>query len=88
MKDTGSSKTIKSKLKRMGLEITTCDTGFTVWVKEKVKGIKRKSIHWIIDASTIMNDGEIRFGQNNMYNINAEYDEDLNGIVIVDRSSK
>lgn len=48
----------KKDLKR--LEITQNTTGFTIWIKETT-GKKRR--HWLVDASCMKDDGEIRVGK-------------------------
>ena len=47
----------KKDLKR--LEITESPEGFTIWIKE-TGGKKRR--HWLVDASCLKDDGEIRIG--------------------------
>lgn len=48
----------KKDLKR--LEITQSKDGFTIWISETT-GKKRK--HWLVDASCLKDDGEIRIGK-------------------------
>jgi hypothetical protein len=66
------------------IEITTYNSGFTVWVKEKVKIDKKyKTVkHWIVDGSCLMDDGEIRLGENGNWKINAEYNSESKSICI------
>jgi hypothetical protein len=51
-------KMAKKDLKR--LEITESADGFTIWISETT-GKKRK--HWLVDASCLKDDGEIRIGK-------------------------
>lgn len=46
-----------SKKQLESLEITQSPRGFTIWAKETT-GKKRR--HWILDASCLLEDGEIR----------------------------
>lgn len=62
------------------LEIDANETGFTIWVKERMKlgGKTRVVKHWIVDASNLRKDGFIRMGKKNMYKIEARYNETEN----------
>lgn len=66
------------------IEITTYESGFTVWIKEKIKvGNKYRTVkHWVIDGSCLTDDGEIRLGGSTGWKLNAEYDADKKAIYI------
>lgn len=62
------------------LEIDANETGFIIWVKERMKlGSKTRVVrHWIVDASNLRKDGFIRMGSKNMYKIEARYNDSQN----------
>ena len=69
------------------VEITTYETGFTVWVKEKVKCGKKYRImrHWIIDGSCFLEEGSIKIGSSDYWKVSAEYDKRIDSIIITRR---
>ncbi len=71
-----------SKKKLKEITFSTNDEGFTVWITEKMKD-GRILKHWLLDASLIMYDGEIRLGNDDSYRINAVYNKEENTIEIV-----
>lgn len=63
----------KSALKT--IEITLTKNGFTVWITELSTDNKRKNRHWLLDASLLKEDGEIRLGNpRNGYKSTVEID--------------
>ncbi len=73
-----------SKKKLKEIEISVTESGFTLWITERVKGIKRK--HWIIDGSMIKEDGKIRLGAKDLdYRFEAVFDEHENDIILIDK---
>ena len=79
-------KATKKDLK--SIEVTVNDDGgFTVWVVEnkKEKGKNKTIRHWILDGSVIKDEGKIFIGKNDLYAINAEYNEQDRTIDIVRR---
>lgn len=62
------------------LEIDADETGFTIWVKERlvIAGKERIIKHWIIDASNLKKDGCVKMGEKDMYRIEARYNENDN----------
>tara|TARA_R110000796_G_scaffold84997_1_gene184818 strand:+ start:493 stop:753 length:261 start_codon:yes stop_codon:yes gene_type:complete len=77
-------KVSKKDLKNITVEVNK-DGGFTVWVleKKKVNGKTIMSRHWIIDGSTIMEDGIVDLGRNNhIHKVNAKYTKKNNSIKI------
>jgi len=77
-------KIAKKDLKNIEVEVNE-DGGFTVWIteKKKVDGVKRTSRYWLIDGSTLMDDGEISLGHNyHTHKVNARYSKKKNSIKI------
>jgi hypothetical protein len=72
-------KLTKTQLKK--LELETTNEGFTLWINEKVNG--RNVKHWLLDASLIMESGEISLGNLSQYKINIVYKEKSNRLVII-----
>tara|TARA_R110002074_G_scaffold388035_1_gene570440 strand:+ start:91 stop:333 length:243 start_codon:yes stop_codon:yes gene_type:complete len=74
-------KIAKRDLKNIEVDVNE-DGGFTVWIleKKKVKGKMKTMRHWIVDGSSIKEDGEIRLGSNDVWKINAKYSEKDNSI--------
>lgn len=68
----------KSNLKNIKVEQTK--DGFVVWVEDKKQTPKR---YWIIDASEIKIDGQLRLGCKSLdYKIQAHFNESTNLIEI------
>lgn len=67
-----------------GIEIEVTEKGFVVWVKERKK-VKNKMVtinHWVVDASCLREDGLLRFGQKELYKIEARYNENENCVEV------
>jgi hypothetical protein len=66
------------------IEVEITELGFIVWVTEKGKlGSKKEPVtHWILDASLLRKDGEIRLGNPTLYKVNAEYFKKQNTIYV------
>ena len=77
----------KTDINNLTLEINSKDDkGFTLWCIEniKVNGKKRKIKHWIIDASCLSTDGEIRLGGLVPgYKLTAKYNQKNNSIKLI-----
>jgi hypothetical protein len=74
----------KKEIESLHLEIND-NGGFTLWCKEKIKikGKMTEVSHWLIDASCIKDDLQIRLGQYAGWKLSAEYNEAENSIEIV-----
>lgn len=66
----------KKMLSKIQIEQTR--NGFTVWIVEK-EGTR----HWLIDGSTVLQDGVVFLGQTDCWKHSAVYEEDMNEIHIV-----
>lgn len=66
------------------LEIDVNETGFCIWVKERVKiaGKFRTIKHWVIDGSMLKKTGVISMGTKDLYKIEARYDAESNTITV------
>ena len=76
-------KVAKNDLKNIKVEVNK-HGGFTVWVEEDIKenGKIKTCRHWILDASTIKEDGAIRLNSPDIWKINAKFDKTENAIYI------
>lgn len=75
-----NKKLSEKKLKAV-IDIETTETGFVIWATSKNKDGLRVH-HWILDASCLLESGEIHLGDPNIYNLNAVYDGLENKIII------
>lgn len=76
-------KIAKKDLKNIEVDVNE-DGGFTVWITEK-KMVNGKIVtfkHWIVEGSCIKEDGKIRLGSNNIWKINAKYNEKDNSLYV------
>ena len=73
----------KKDLKNIKIDAT--DEGFVVWITErkKINGKMKTLMHWIVDASLLKEDGQMRLGCHNMWNLSAEYDEKENTVYVI-----
>jgi len=76
-------KTAEKDLKN--IKIHTTDKGFTVWITERKKmdGKMKTIMHWVVDASLLKEEGQMRLGRKDIWNLNAEYNEKDNAIYII-----
>jgi len=82
-----SSQTIAKNVGRSflkSLEIDVYESGFCIWVKERVKiaGKFRTIKHWVVDGSMLKKTGVISMGTKEMYKIEARYDAESNTITV------
>jgi hypothetical protein len=77
----------KKDLKRLEIEVD--DTGFVVWVQEKVKSEFASSLqrHYLLDGSLFLKDGEIGLSNNDDWDIYPEYDNEKK-IIRIKRKNK
>ena len=78
------SKVKLSKKDLKNIEIEVDEKGFVIWVIEetKINGKKKPFKHWVLDASCLKEDGEIRLGNPYHWNINAKFDSSENSLFI------
>lgn len=76
-------KVAKKDLKNIEVKVNK-NGGFTVWIleKKKVNGKMITCRHWIIDGSSIKEDGEIKLGSPDIWKINAKFDKNENALYV------
>jgi len=74
----------KEDLKRIRIE--TSEEGFSIWITERKKG--GNVTHWLLDGSTLLEDGSINMGNNSCgYRFEAVYEPTTNDILFIDRKN-
>ena len=66
-------------LKRLQIEVT--EKGFIVWTVDRKCG--KNVRHWVIDASCLKEDGQLRLGTPNLYKTDAHIDVVANKVRIL-----
>jgi len=81
-------KLAKKDLKNIEIKVTK--KGFTVWVSETniINGEAKVFRHWLLDGSCLKEDGEIRIGTTEDWNINAVYNDEAKSLSIMRKRNK